>query len=179
VNRRYLYRPTALTRPFGPPSPEGRGDILHRGFLWPFVILLAGCTNHPEPTPPPVEPGPSVTVTVFAIRARPGVSGVDPRLAPVRGQLRSIAPDDGLELIATLSEPLKPGETLSCDLGDGRVADTTFEKEEAGRVILRCEFKDGDSPPFSTRVDAPENQLFFYERPLADGSRALIGVGAR
>ncbi|WP_337175457.1 hypothetical protein [Paludisphaera sp.] len=120
-----------------------------------------------------------MTVTVFAIRATPGGSGIDPRLAPVRGQLRSIAPDDGLELIATRSEPLRPGETLTCDLGDGRSADTTFEGEDAGRVLLRCTFKDGDAPPFSTRVDAPENQLFFYERPLGDGSRALIGVGAR
>ncbi len=119
-----------------------------------------------------------MTVTVFAIRATPG-AGFDPRLAPVRGQLRSIAPDDRLELIATASEPLRPGETLTCELGDDRIAETTFEKDEDGRILLRCVFKDGDAPPFSTRVDAPENQLFFYERPLGDGARALIGVGAR
>lgn len=145
-----------------------------------MIALLAGCSPRPGPSPPPdVEPGRPVTVTVFAIRAVPGASAIDPRLAPVRVQLRTIAPDDSLELIATRSEPLKPGETLACDLGDGRSADTTFEKETDGRIVLRCTFKDGDTPPFSTRVDAPENQLFFYERPLGDGSRALIGVGAR
>lgn len=160
----------------------GRGRRPTRWLLGLLLVPLVGCGGRPEPESepaPPVEPGRPVTVTVFAIRATPGATGIDPRLAPVRVQLRSIAPDDGLELIATRSEPLKPGETLSCDLGDGRSADTTFEKEEAGRILLRCAFKDGDSPPFSTLVDAPENQLFFYERPLGDGARALIGVGAR
>lgn len=143
-----------------------------------LLLGVAGCTTRQEPAPS-TGAGRSVTVTVFAIRATPGGSALDARLSPVRGQLRTIAPDDSLELIATRSEPLKPGETLACDLGDGRSADTTFEEEEAGRIVLRCTFKGGDSPPFSTRVDAPENQLFFYERPLGDGSRALIGVGAR
>jgi hypothetical protein len=171
-------------KPASSPFPGERGDgfrrISSRRFLSWFVVLLAGCSPRPEPVPSSaVEPGRPVTVTVFAIRAVPGTSAIDPRLAPVRGQLRTIAPDDSLTLIATRSEPLKPGETLSCDLGDGRSAATTFEKEEAGRIVLLCTFKDGDSLPFSTRVDAPENQLFFYERPLGDGSRALIGVGAR
>lgn len=148
-----------------------------------LLLSLAGCTPGPESAP---EPLPAVSassvprqVTVFAIKAIPGGSTVDPQLSPVRAQLRKILPDHGFELILSRSERLEPGQALDCDLGAGRVAETIYEGDEAGRVSLRCSFKDGDSPPFSTRVDAPENQLFFYERTLRDGSRVLIGVGAR
>ncbi|MDG3007406.1 hypothetical protein [Paludisphaera mucosa] len=152
-----------------------------------ILVLASGCSQRPpspgaDPVPPPivaVSPEDARQVTVFAIKAVPGSSTIDPRLSTVRTQLRKILPDHGFELIVSLSERLNPGATLTCDLGGGRLADTTFEKDESGRVTLRCTFKDGDAPPFSTLVDAPENQLFFYERALRDGTRVLIGVGAR
>jgi hypothetical protein len=118
-------------------------------------------------------------VTVFAIEAEPGSSAIDPRLTSVRVQLRKILPDHGFRLIESRSERLAPGATLACDLGGGRVAETTLESDAEGRITFRCTFQEGDAPPFQTVVDAPENQLFFYERSLRDGTRILIGVGAR
>ncbi|AMV35965.1 hypothetical protein [Planctomyces sp. SH-PL62] len=154
--------------------------------LW---LLVSGCSprsSSPEPAPEPAPTGVAVSsveaarqVTVFAIKAEPGESAIDPRLTSVRVQLRKVLPDHGFELIVSRSERLSPGETLACDLGGGRVAETTLESDDAGRVTLRCSFQEGDAPPFVTVVDAPENQLFFYERSLRDGSRVLIGVGAR
>jgi len=120
-------------------------------------------------------------VTVFAIRATPTPGEVDPRLSSVRVQLRKMLPDHGFQLIEARSRGLVPGETLTCDLGDGREALTTLvsHAEDGDRVQLHCRLIDGDAPPFSTLVDAPENQLFFYERTLRDGTLVLIGVGAR
>jgi hypothetical protein len=138
----------------------------------------------PTSTPPsPGEPsGEPRQVTVFAIRALPGVSKVDPRLSTVKAQLRKVLPDHGFELIESKSGSLVPGESLACDLGRGWRARTTRvlpSPDDFGRVRLRCELLEGDETRFSTDVDAPENQLFFYERELGDGVRVLIGVGAR
>jgi hypothetical protein len=107
-------------------------------------------------------------VTVFAIRALPGESRIDPRLSNVKAQLRKVLPDHGFELLEVQSGALDPGETLTCDLGRGWRAETTLEPPSAddfGRVRLRCELIDGDRPRFSTRVDAPENQLFSTSGP--------------
>ena len=72
--------------------------------------------------------------------------------------------------------------TLLCRLGRGWRARTTLgipSPDDFGRVRLRCELLEADETRFSTDVDAPENQLFFYERDLGEGGRVLIGVGAR
>ncbi|APW61449.1 hypothetical protein [Paludisphaera borealis] len=133
----------------------------------------------PSPAPPL---GAARQVTVFAIRAVPGESAIDPRLSSVKAQLRKVLPDHGFELLEVQTGRLDPGEFLKCDLGRGWLAKTTLEPPSAddfGRVRLRCELIDGDKPRFSTLVDAPENQLFFYERALRDGMHVLIGVGAR
>lgn len=120
-------------------------------------------------------------VTVFAIRATDDAGSVDPRLSSVRVQLRRMLPDHGFQLIEARSQRLGPGETLICDLGEGREAQTTLvtHLEDADRVQFQCRLIDGDAPVYSTLVDAPENQLFFYERSLSDGTLVLIGVGAR
>ena len=120
-------------------------------------------------------------VTVFAIRATSDAGRIDSRLTSVRVQLRKMLPDHGFHLIEARSQRLGPGETLVCDLGDGREAQTTLvpHADDQDRVQFRCQLIDGDAPVFSTLVDAPENQLFFYERTLRDGTLVLIGVGAR
>ncbi|WP_165071211.1 hypothetical protein [Paludisphaera rhizosphaerae] len=149
-----------------------------------MLLLFAGCERPSQPTPSSpqfVATGQPMQVTVFAIKATPNASAIDPRLSEVRDQLRKVLPNHGFELIATRSERLQPGETLPCDLGEDRVAETTYESAEAGRISFLCSFREGpsDAPAYTTHVDAPENQLFFYERSLRDGSRVLIGVGAR
>jgi hypothetical protein len=137
----------------------------------------------PSPSPAAVgDVGDPPQVTVFAIRALPGVSAIDPRLSTVRAQLRKVLPDHGFELIESKSRPLVPGQSLTCDLGRGWRARTTLgipSPDDFGRVRLRCELLEGDETRFSTDVDAPENQLFFYEHDLGEGGRVLIGVGAR
>lgn len=138
-----------------------------------------------EPPSPAIAPalGEPRQVTVFAIRALPGDPKIDPRLSSVKAQLRKVLPDHGFELLEVQTGRLEPGDPpLTCDLGRGWRAETTLEPPSAddfGRVRLRCELIDGAEPRFSTLVDAPENQLFFYERALHDGMHVLIGVGAR
>jgi len=137
------------------------------------------------PSPSPVAPedvGDPPQVTIFAIRALAGVSTIDPRLSIVRAQLRKVLPDHGFELIESKSGRLVPGESLTCDLGRGWRARTTLaipSPDDFGRVRLRCEWLEGDEIRSSTDVDAPVNQLFFYERDLGEGVQVLIGVGAR
>jgi len=166
-----------------PPSVAGRLSV---PFIVAALLFAAGCERRPEASPsPPSSPvvakGPAMQVTVFAIKAVPGTSAIDPNLNEVRERLRKVLPNHGFELIATRSERLQPGETLTCDLGEGHVAETTYESADAGRVSFLCSFREDRSNDASdsTHVDAPENQLFFYERSLRDGSRVLIGVGAR
>lgn len=155
------------------------------------LILARGARSTPPANPGPAPQAPITSaapdsldarqVTVFAIRATPTPGEVDPRLSSVRVQLRKMLPDHGFQLIEARSQRLAPGETLTCDLGDGREARTTLvsHADDEDRVQFRCRLLDGDAPPFSTLVDAPENQLFFYERSLRDGTLVLIGVGAR
>ena len=177
----------ALVRSGGTPSPSRSPGGFASAWLGALLLLGAGCEPEALPTPPvtaKVEAeapatGSARQVTVFAIKATPGAEAIDPRLSAVRDQLRQVLPGHGFELIVSRSERLRPGETLACDLGGDRVAETTLEGDGSGRVAFRCTFREGDAPPFSTVVDAPENQLFFYERSLRDGGRVLIGVGAR
>ena len=70
---------------------------------------------------------------------------------------------------------------MTCDLGNGYKAETILVRplDENGKVQLRCNLSQQGTKEFSTLVKTPINQLFFYERSLKDGSRVLIGVGAR
>lgn len=163
------------------------------GFAVALAVLILARGARPAPTPEaasnsqtPEAPIESTAadarqVTVFAILATPTPGEVDPRLSSVRVQLRKMLPDHGFQLIEARGGRLAPGETLTCDLGAGREAQTTLisHADDEDRVQFLCRLIDGDAPPFSTRVDTPENQLFFYQRPLRDGSLVLIGVGAR
>lgn len=149
----------------------------------PPPVPAAASPASPSSSAATAGPGAARQVTVFAIRAIPGESQIDPRLSSVRVQLRKVLPDHGFELLEVQTGRLEPGDPpLTCDLGRGWRAETTLVAplaDDFGRVRLKCELIDGGQTRFSTRVDAPENQLFFYERALSDGMRVLIGVGAR
>jgi len=120
-------------------------------------------------------------VTVFAILATPDPEAIDPRLASVNSQLRKVLPDHGFKLLDVKSKRIEATQSVTCDLGNGYKAETVLVRplDENGKVQLRCNLSQQGTQEFSTLVKTPINQLFFYERSLKDGSRVLIGVGAR
>jgi hypothetical protein len=120
-------------------------------------------------------------VTVFAILATADPAAIDPRLAGVETQLRKVMPDHGFKLLDVQSKRIEAKQAVSCDLGNGYKARTELVRplDENGKVELRCSLALKSEPVFSALVRTPPNQLFFYERALKDGSRVLIGVGAR
>jgi hypothetical protein len=141
-------------------------------------------------------------VTVFAILATPddarlaGLIGsigaaslaipeskaVDSKLATIQPQLNRLLPHHGFKLLDAQSAQIVAGEAVECKLGHGYTVETTLVRpiDENGKVELRCELSLDRELQFSATVRTPINQLFFCERPfLTDGSKILIGVGAR
>lgn len=120
-------------------------------------------------------------VTVFAILAIPQSSEVDPRLSSVRAQLTKVLPGFGFKLKEVRSRRVKSGQSVTCDLGDDYRAETVLVKplDENGKVHLRCNLLHDGRKEFSTLIRSPVNQLVFCERSLKQGTRVLIGVGAR
>jgi hypothetical protein len=121
-------------------------------------------------------------VTVFAVLATRNTPTADPRLSGnVKAQLRKILPDHGFKLLDVQSKNIEMNQALTCDLGGGYTAQTVLVKslDENGKVQFRCKVALDKVPEFTTLVKTPVNQLFFYERALKNGTRVLIGVGAR
>ncbi len=148
-----------------------------------LLILLAGWTGsaHPLPLVAQTDDEPGRQVTLFAVLATPDSQKVDPKLARVQGQLRKLLPGYGFKLLDVQSKRLHANESIKCDLKQGLVAATTLIHpiDENGKVVVRCVLAQNEIATFDTMVATPPNQLFFCDRPLADGSRLLIGVGAR
>lgn len=124
---------------------------------------------------------PARQVTLFGIVATPGSTAIDPKLASVSGQLRRLLPDHGFRLLDVRSKRLEPGQAVACKLDDGFVAETRLVEplDGNGKIQLRCELRWHEQMQFATLVTTPPNQLFFCERRLNNGSRMLIGIGAR
>ncbi len=120
-------------------------------------------------------------VTLFGIVATPGSTAIDPKLASVSGQLRRLLPNHGFRLLDVRSKRLETGQSVACKLGDGFVAETRLVKrfDGNGKIQLRCELRWNEQEQFATLVTTPPNQLFFCEKRLNNGSRMLIGIGAR
>ena len=120
-------------------------------------------------------------VTLFGIVATPNSSTVDKRLVKIAPQLRKLLPNHGFKLLDVQSKRLEPGEVLSSNLGDGFSAETTLVQpiDPNGKVQLRCVLTLNGMSQIDTVVATPPNQLFFCDKPLANGSRMLIGIGAR
>jgi len=123
----------------------------------------------------------ALQVTLFAIVATPGTETLDPKLAWIEPQLRKLLPGHGFKLIEVNSKRLRQGESVRCDLGNGRTASTSLVRmvDDNGKVEMHCALRLNDMVEFETRVATPPNQLFFCDRLLENGSRLLIGVGAR
>lgn len=121
-------------------------------------------------------------VTVFAVVASPGVKAVDSKLTAIQPQLNRLLPDHGFKLLDAQSARIVAGESVECKLGHGYTAEIVLIRpiDDDGKVQLRCEVSLDGELQFSATVRTPLNQLFFCERPyLTDGSKLLIGVGAR
>jgi hypothetical protein len=120
-------------------------------------------------------------VTLFGVIATPNDMSVDPKLASVAPKLRKLLPNHGFKLLDSQTKRVQSGGIITCDLGGGRTAAAKLLRpvDEDGKVRLRCELLLDDVKQFSTQVATPPNQLFFCDKGLDDGTRLLIGVGAR
>jgi hypothetical protein len=143
------------------------------------VVVLATVGPRLAPAQPPEEP--ARQVTLFGVIATPGNTFIDPKLAKVSAQLRKLLPDHGFRLLDVRTKRLTAGTSLLCNLGGGFTAATTLihPADENGKVQLRCAVLLNQSVQLESLVTTPPNQLFFCEKTLNDGSRLLIGVGAR
>ncbi|WZO98566.1 hypothetical protein EP7_000146 [Isosphaeraceae bacterium EP7] len=122
----------------------------------------------------------SKQVTLFGIRATPGSKYVDPRLSTIAPQLRQILPGHGFKLIDARTRRLGVDEAMKCKMGSEIEASAELldPLDANGKVQLRFGLT-VDGQEHVTIVTTPANQLFFADRPLADGSRLLLGMGAR
>jgi hypothetical protein len=121
-------------------------------------------------------------VTVFAIVATPEGQSVDKNLSRIQAPLSKLLPQHGFKLLDSQSAQIVAGESVECTPGHGYTAAITMVRpiDEDGKVGLRCELSLDGELQFSATVRTPLDQLFFCERPfLTDGSKLLIGVGAR
>jgi hypothetical protein len=119
-------------------------------------------------------------VTLFGVIATPG-GPIDPRLARVESQLRKLLPGYGFRLLDVQSKRLTAGQTLTCRLGGDFTAAAKLMHpfDENGKVQVRCAVLQANVVQLQTDVSTPPNQLFFCEKPLGDGTRLLVGIGAR
>ena len=128
---------------------------------------------------------PARQVTLFGVIATPHDLQIDPKLARVAPQLRKLLPNHGFRLLGVQSKRLTASQSLSCPL-DGNLglsATTTLIQptDENGKIQLRCAVvqNPNQTVQLETLVTTPANQLFFCDKMLSDGTRLLIGVGAR
>lgn len=160
--------------------------IRRKPCLWMALLLTAGAVLIPVPPGAAAldDPAPAadqgLQVTIFGIVARPGSAKIDPKLAPIAVQLRNLKPGHSFQFRGHTSERAAPGEVVRCDLGDGLIAEATVQGFESnGKVRIKFTLKRKDRSELATTVITPPNQLFFCDKALPDGSRLLIGIGAR
>jgi hypothetical protein len=120
-------------------------------------------------------------VTLFGVIASPFDPAVDPKLAKIAPQLRKVLPNHGFKLLAVQSKRLTAGQTVTCPLDDGFTAAATLNvpADENGKVQLRCAVLLNQAVQLESLVTTPPNQLFFCEKALPNGTRLLVGIGAR
>jgi hypothetical protein len=120
-------------------------------------------------------------VTLFGVIATPDDMRIDPKLAKIAPQLRKLLPNHGFRLLSVRTKRLTAGATVKCPLGEGFTATTTLTEavDADGKVKLRCEVLREGNVVLESQVTTPPNQLFFCDKALPDGTRLLVGIGAR
>ena len=146
-----------------------------------YALALALAVTLACVGPARAQVGPARQVTLFGVIATPGGMAVDPKLAKVAPQLRKLLPDHSFKLLDVQSRRLAVGQSLTCALGPGYTAEARLDSslDDEGKVELRVAVEQAGVPLALTDVRTPPNQLFFCDKPLPDGSRLVVGVGAR
>jgi hypothetical protein len=146
-----------------------------KGSLFLALLCVAGLA------PATVAQTGSRQVTVFGIVAMPNSSSVDPKLKSIAPQLQALFPNHGFKLLGTETKRIETGQTQSCDLGGGFSTHTQLVNpmDGNGKVMLRFQLDQQGTMDFASFVTTPLNQLTFADKPLADGSRLIIGLGVR
>jgi hypothetical protein len=165
-----------------------RRPMLDRRQAWPALAglfaglaLVAVWTGSASSQVPDA---PARQVTLFGVIATPNDPRIDPKLSKVEAQLRKLLPNHGFRLLDVKTKRLTAGQTLACDLGAGaggfQAATTLIQPiDENGKVQLRCAVLLNQNVQLESLVTTPPNQLFFCDKMLPDGTRLLIGIGAR
>lgn len=120
-------------------------------------------------------------VTMFGIIATPGGNQLDPRLATIAPQLQKLLPNHGFMLLESGSQSLALNQKLVVDMKNGFAAESQLSQvvDVNGKIQLRFTLYHRGIPQLSTVVVTPPNQLSLCYQELPDGSRLLIGIGAR
>ena len=113
--------------------------------------------------------------------ASPYDAAVDPKLEKILPQLRKLLPNHGFKLLDVQSKRLTASQTVTCDLENGFTTTATLIEpvDDNGKVQLRCAVLRNQTVVLESLVTTPPNQLFFCEKSLPNGTRLLVGVGAR
>lgn len=129
----------------------------------------------------PAQDALSRQVTLFGIVATPGSTRIDEKLESIGPQLRKLLPGHGFELLEVQSKRLVPGQSVSCTKLNGFGAETRLldALDPNGKVQLQFALGQGGQLQMTTVVSTPPNQLFFIDKLQANGSRLIIGIGAR
>src|SRR4051794_26981098 len=164
--------------------PTPRRPRTNRGGLVPRLALALAVTvalfgRAPAPAQMPEEP--ARQVTLFGVIANPFDATVDPKLARIVPQLRKLLPNHGFRLLGVQSKRLTARQTVTCPLEDGFTAAATLTQplDLNGKVQIRCAVLQNQAVQLESLVSTPANQLFFCEKALPNGTRLLVGIGAR
>ena len=149
--------------------------------LLALVSLAAGRPGQSQAPASAKEATPAYQVTLFGILATPKSQVIDPKLAEVEPQLRQILPDFGFKRLGVKSRRLSAGQTIKCDLGEGRKARAELVNplDADGKVEIKFTLEIPGQTPFSTVIKTPPNQLVFCDRALPNKDQLLIGLAAR
>ena len=87
----------------------------------------------------------------------------------------------GFRLLGTETQRISSGESLSCALGPALAVQAQLVNplDANGKVQFRVQLDRDQQIDFATVVTTPLNQLFFCDKVLPDGTRVILGIGAR
>lgn len=156
-------------------------DSRYRALALNVAVIAVAFACCPARAAAQAQDPPARQVTLFGIEAIPNSTEIDPKLKKVESQLRRLLPNHGFKLLGTKSQRIEEGGSLTCDLGADFVAGAELVSalDQDGKIRLRVALEVQGQNEFSTLVKTPRNQLFFLDKTLPNGSRLLIGVGAR